>query len=119
MSETTVVKGQFGLDQSGGTGKKLKIFYFTEMNNWQNPTLGPRAQQIQWINLIFTSHDMICGCNDTWKHLKTLLEDHQVQCHFGGPAATAGTQDDKENGDPLESGDLELLFKEDFDEEPR
>ena len=25
VSETTVVKGQFGLAQSGGTGKKLKI----------------------------------------------------------------------------------------------
>ncbi len=28
VSETTVVKGQFGLGQSGGTGKKLKLILF-------------------------------------------------------------------------------------------
>lgn len=27
VSETTEVKGQFGLDQSGGTGKKLKYSF--------------------------------------------------------------------------------------------
>lgn len=89
------------------------------MNNFQNPNLGPRAQQIQWINIIFTSHDMICGCNDTWKHLKQLLEDHQIKCHFGDTTVATTTNQDKENGDNFDAGDLETLFKEDFDEEPR
>ncbi len=30
VSETTEIKGQFGLGQSGGTGKKLKNIYFTD-----------------------------------------------------------------------------------------
>lgn len=33
VSETTEVKGQFGLGQSGGTGKKLKtLFVFQNVN---------------------------------------------------------------------------------------
>ncbi len=36
VSETTEVKGQFGLGQSGGTGKKLKIIYISQI--W--PFLG-------------------------------------------------------------------------------
>ena len=31
VSETTEVKGQFGLDQSGGTGKKLKINFILQI----------------------------------------------------------------------------------------
>ncbi len=39
VSETTEVKGQFGLGQSGGTGKKLKYIYFTDMSSlWKKPT---------------------------------------------------------------------------------
>ncbi len=39
VSETTVVKGQFGLDQSGGTGKKLKIIlYFTDEHIYTTKT---------------------------------------------------------------------------------
>lgn len=40
VSNTTGVKGQFGLGQSGGTGKKLKIFliYRCPDMNLQNTT---------------------------------------------------------------------------------
>lgn len=34
---------------------------------------SPRQQEKNWINLVFQSHDQICGCDDPWLHLLYLL----------------------------------------------
>ncbi len=40
----------------------------------QKPIYGDRAIQIQWMNLIYNSHGMICGCDNPRQHLQDLLE---------------------------------------------
>ena len=110
MSETTVVKGQFGLDQSGGTGKKLKYIFILQMSKFQQPALYKgRALDNQWINLIIGSHDLFCGCNKPIKHLQSILPK---ECHSSDQENT--TEKDTTHGDDtgLEPGELEQLFAE-------
>lgn len=86
----------------------------------KNPEFGPRALQIQWINCIFTTHGMICGCEKPLQHLEDILKDQQVRCHFiGDPkedtttaAITTGNGEDH-----FDEGDLDRLFEEDFTED--
>ncbi len=75
VSETTEVKGQFGLDQSGGTGKTLKLYFFTEMSysKYQQTYLGPKGIEQQILNSIFTTHDIGCGCPDPPTHILKLI----------------------------------------------
>lgn len=77
MSETTVVKGQFGLDQSGGTGKKLKYFIL-QMSSCYKPTFyNTQGKQNQWINDIHCTHDLWCSCDHTIKHLLLALAEKE------------------------------------------
>ncbi len=113
MSETTVVKGQFGLDQSGGTGKKLKyILYFTRYVRLPKPSLYKgKAAELQWINLIHSTHDSFCGCETPLQHLKHLLNSEECP-----PTTTTGDAAGSKEGadDPgFDEGDLERLFEED------
>lgn len=81
----------------------------------QEPVYSKRALQNQWINLIYTSHDMICGCNKPIAHLEDILK--QQKCLPSTAAATA-TEDGgtTENPEPtFDEGDLENLFSEEND----
>lgn len=85
----------------------------------RNPEFGPKALQIQWINCIFTTHSMICSCEQPLKHLEDLLKDQQIQCQFTGDhkgdhcaAITTGDGEDH-----FDEGDLERLFEDDFTEQ--
>lgn len=83
---------------------------------------GPRALETNWINCIFQTHDLICGCNDPILHLMILInkkgnapkpepEIRNIKCLLTGETATGNT---KEKDDlPFEDGELEQLFKED------
>ena len=91
----------------------------------QNPKYGPRALEDQWINGIYNSHDLICGCNDPILHLfdilnrkgsarKPLLDIKNAKCLITGEE-DAGTQED------IAPGELEALFAEedgDLDDAP-
>ncbi len=133
MSETTEVKGQFGLGQSGGTGKKLKInLYFTDMSSvWKYPTASPRKQELLWMNIMWSTHDQFCECNDPVLHLMILInkdsnfkkptsEIKNIKCLLtGAPSTTTAEEDhvtDKEDYGILD-GELEQLFAEPDTEE--
>ncbi len=115
MSETTVVKGQFGLDQSGGPGKKLKIFCFTDM--FLTPNYSTKAKQRHLINGFVQQHDYLCHCKNPAFHCLQILtaelapqlsEKEKLQikeCLTTTAAATTTTEEDDHG---LE--DLEKLF---------
>lgn len=71
-----------------------------------------------WVNLTWNAHDMICGCNNAWKHLADILKRQGNQlCLPSTSTDDAGTQTDAgEEKDILEDGDLDRLFAEDFDD---
>lgn len=73
----------------------------------------------QWINCIWNTHDLMCGCNDAIKHLFTLLKKKQsLPCLPSTEGVHTGTQTGADTEeDVLEEGDLDKLFEEDFDEE--
>lgn len=128
MSETTVVKGQFGLGQSGGTGKKLKAcILFTDMCSiWKKPKFTPRQQENQWMNLMWNTHGQFCDCEDPLTHFMILInrdgpcpkpvEDIlNIKCLLtGAPTSGDTTKEEEETG--FTDGDLENLFKEDAPE---
>lgn len=77
------------------------------------PYFGPRAKEIQWCNIIVTSHGMICGCEKPWEHLQQILRNQQLRCHFIGEEDSTTTTNQKD-GDAddfnLDDGDLAALF---------
>lgn len=88
----------------------------------QNTVYTGKALEQQWRNNIFSSHDLMCGCNNPIKHLIIILnregnapkpepEIDNILCLITG-------EKDGQHGDAaddnIQEGDLELLFKEDF-----
>lgn len=70
-----------------------------------------------WINLTWNAHDMICGCNNCWKHLADILkrQGNQQLCLPSTSTEDAGVQTgDGDGEDVLEPGDLDALFADDF-----
>lgn len=89
------------------------------MSKLQQKTIyGDRALQIQWMNLIFNSHGMICGCDNPTKHLQDLLELDNKKCLL----TTTDTDGDADHHgdvdiDGFNAGDLEELFKDPTDDD--
>lgn len=108
MSETTEVKGQFGLDQSGGTGKKLKMYFLTDMCSkfYKKPVFGPGGQERQWLNAVFSMHDTFCGCECPASHLKHLLESTETALPM---ERWLHLDEQPGNGDPTKDGDTENI----------
>lgn len=117
MSETTEVKGQFGLGQSGGTGKKLKMFVLQMQKS---------ASNLEFVNTFVHVHDLGCSCNKPTVHCLLMLceqlrneltteEKQQIAKCLGITTTTdaaAATAQDIDFGE-----DLEKLFAEDITEE--
>jgi len=88
------------------------------MSTLLKPTVyTKRGLENQWINLVFQSHDLICGCNDPQLHFNTLLNNQK--CHRSTEETTTAvtTGDGKEKETPFDEGDLEALFAENIEEE--
>lgn len=121
VSETTEVKGLIGLKQSWRTGQETKILlYFTEMSSYLTPSLySKNGLENQWLNTIWNTHDLCCGCNDCFKHLWHILQKkNNLPCLPSTSTEDAGTQTDGEDhGDGFDEGDLDKLFEEDFEED--
>lgn len=90
------------------------------MSTYLKPTLySKRGLQNQWVNIIYQSHDLICGCNKPIDHLNDVI--NQQKClhldAIGGPTTT------NQNGDaddfPLDEGDLQQLFEKEEEEQKR
>lgn len=88
------------------------------MSSFLTPCLySGKSLENQWVNCIFNSHDLICGCNDTIKHLASILQTKQL-CLPSTSTAEDGTQTGPtEEDDVLQEGDLDKLFEEDFDDD--
>lgn len=77
------------------------------MSKFQKPSLySGRALDNQWMNNIFNSHDLFCGCLDPIKHLRDILK--QQRC----PSSKTTTKDGTPDGDDfiIDAGELETLF---------
>lgn len=75
-----------------------------------------RSLEQQWVNNIYGSHDLFCGCPDPIKHLQEILQGKPKQLCLPGPTEDAG--EEKDHGDlGIDEGDLDLLFKEPFGED--
>lgn len=82
----------------------------------QKPIYGDRAIQIQWMNLIFNSHGIVCGCDNPRQHLQDLLELDDKKCLLS-TTVTDGNADHHGDVDidGFSAGDLEELFKDSTD----
>lgn len=86
------------------------------MSKLQTPPIyNSKALQTQWMNLIFQSHELICGCNNAPKHFQDIINSQQCR-HFKDTAT--GTDDTGITTDQeptIDEGDLEKLFSEEND----
>lgn len=91
----------------------------------QNTIYYGKALENQWRNNIFSSHDLMCGCNNPILHLLIILnregnapkpeEDiKNILCLITGEPDTKTGEPEE---DVLKEGDLDILFKEDFGED--
>lgn len=89
----------------------------------QNVKYGPRQLELNWMNNIFNSHDLFCGCDDPFLHFLILVnktgnapkpepEIKNIKCLITGKTTTG----EKEELD-FDDGELERLFQEDNVEE--
>nr|UHS18332.1 MAG: hypothetical protein [Betatorquevirus sp.] len=99
----------------------LKNIYFLEMSSYLTPSIYSRnGLENQWLNSVWNIHDLICGCNNCFKHLFDILKaKNNLPCLPSTSTEDAGTQTggDGDGDDVLEAGDLDKLFEESFDEE--
>ncbi len=116
MSETTEIKGQFGLGQSGGTGKKLNMFILQMSNFFVEKPTNPKRDNLDMINAYVHIHDLKCNCNTPLQHIINQLiekEPELTKC-----LTTPTTEDGRGDAvDTIEDGDLDRLFEEDFGED--
>lgn len=81
----------------------------------QHPLYTGKGLEGQWLNLIYSSHDLCCGCSTPINHLQHLLKCRGL---IGTKEEDGQEEETPEEG--FGSGDLEKLFEEPFtDEEPR
>lgn len=88
---------------------------------WKQPQYGPKGLENCWHNLIYGTHDSICGCNDTTLHVLQILSKNnpkkptikqlkEIKCLLTGDEDTT---EETTGVDGLEPGDLDLLFAAD------
>jgi len=76
----------------------------------REPCYRNRQLENKWINTIFETHDLICGCNKPIDHLNFIIEEQKC------PRSTKENTEEttgKDDDDPFTSADLERLFAED------
>lgn len=92
------------------------------MSTYLTPAVySKNALENQWVNCIFNTHDLICGCNSTIKHLAAILNRQPGQpsqlCLPSTSEDDRGQHGDDAEELPIEEGDLEALFEEPFTDE--
>lgn len=87
---------------------------------YKKPPYSTKQQENNWINNIYHSHDLWCGCKDPELHFLTIINRNgptpkpekdirNIQCLLTGSHTT--TVGEEDGG--LEEGELEKLFAED------
>lgn len=97
------------------------MFIFQMSKVFKKPFYNEKALEKQWMNNIFQSHDLICGCDDPTLHLLIVLNKYgsapkpeedvkNIKCLITGDAGDGTAVEDPT---PFEEGELEQLFAED------
>lgn len=66
------------------------------------------------MNLIFTSHDLMCGCLKPLEHLQGIIDEQK--CPTTAKITTKPTEENHGDDFNLDAGDLERLFENDDEE---
>ena len=80
------------------------------MSKYLKPCLySKKGLEQQWMNTIYNSHDLFCGCNQPFEHFKDI-QKRDKWLHTKDVGTT--TEDPTENGDDFDinEGDLDQLF---------
>lgn len=87
------------------------------MSKFQKPCLYTgNALDNQWVNLIYTSHDLYCGCLKPLKHLEDIIKRQECRSTKDIGVGTHKEETSiKQDDFDLDAGDLEELFKEEND----
>lgn len=98
---------------------------------YRPPRYEQKGLELQFLNSIFTNHDLFCGCDDTLLHILSIINDKnkanlsdtklkEIKCLLTGETTTVGDQEDGGAGvlDAIDDGDLDALFEisDDMDE---
>nr|QDA34218.1 ORF2 [TTV-like mini virus] len=92
---------------------------------WRKITLGPRAQQTNWMNSLVTGHDLYCQCDDPLKHIILTIVEREPTLKFNKEESlkiqkclTTGDEGPTDTVDTFGGDELEKLFDQDvFGEE--
>lgn len=88
------------------------------------PTSSPRKQELTWMNIIFTSHDQFCDCNDPELHFLVLInrdsafrkpvsDIKNIKCLLTGETTTGEEKETPALEDVgFLEGELEKFFQE-------
>jgi len=92
------------------------------MSSFLTPALySNNGLENQWMNVVWNTHDLICGCNDCFKHLLEILKRKgSLPCLPSITTEEPGTDDHNGDGGAdagLDDGELERLFAEDSPED--
>lgn len=91
---------------------------------WKKPTSSVRQQELNWLNIIYQSHDQICHCDNPNKHLLICLnkfnnwkkpesEITNILCLLTGkPTEEEDTDKDTDPVTGFTGEELEKLFEE-------
>lgn len=83
------------------------------MSKYQTPSLyNGRGADNQWMNLIYTSHDLYCGCLKPIKHLEDIIKRDECRPTEKTTGGTTATTNAAADDIAISPGDLEELFKE-------
>lgn len=84
-------------------------------------TTSKRHQNLQWVNSMVNTHDLVCQCDEPLKHIILTIRDQEPNIKFNKEESTklqqwltTGDDQDGDAIDGLGDGDLERLFEEDF-----
>ncbi len=81
------------------------------MSKHQRPCLYQgKALEQQWINCIYGTHDLFCGCPSAIQHLKDIINNQQ--CHSTEEKENTTGEIAENTGEDfgIDAGDLEKLF---------
>lgn len=80
-------------------------------NPWKPCLYSGNALDNQWMNTIFNSHDLYCGCLDPVNHFNSIIKKQQCRRFKDTGTETEDITTTKEEDIP-DVGDLEKLFED-------
>lgn len=86
------------------------------MSKFYKPTIYNKTSiNHAWVNVIYSTHDLICGCEDPIAHLNDIVNKQKCLPSTATTTTgeTTGIITEEENG--FDEGDLQKLFEESDD----